>query len=165
MDKNEKSTPAIEKAFLRISIYQTVLAVVGMFIACIALFAALNEADSARKQQTASVLPELVFAQSFNLANEAPRFSFIAVNNGIGPARVRAMRLSVGDTTVTSWREMTNTLGAKPDVIFGQSQIAGRLIPSAETITVFETTDSELVTLLVSQLEKIKVDLCYCSVF
>ena len=44
-----------ERAFVRLTFWQTVLSLVGVFIAVIALYAALAESDAARKQIAAAV--------------------------------------------------------------------------------------------------------------
>lgn len=156
-----------ERVFVRISILQTVLALIGIVTGTVALYAALNEADAVRKQQMASVYPGLVFAQSFNNTPNDTRFSFLVANNGIGPGRIASMKVTVDDQAVRSWYELTEAIGAEPDDAdqFGQSQIAGRLVKSGETIEAFQTRNVQLVTLIASERSRIDVEMCYCSVF
>lgn len=154
-----------ERIFVRISVVQTVLAVTGFLIAVIALFAALTEADAVRKQQLASVLPDLVFAQSYQRDEDSARFSFIAVNNGIGPARVKSMQISVDGEAKLDWYSMLVALGMESPGGFGQSQIAGRLVRSGEVIEVLQTTDREVVDAIIDGRSRINFELCFCSVF
>lgn len=163
-DSNDKSLTRLESTLVRVSVFQTILAVVGILTGCIALYAALNEADAARKQQIASVLPEVIFANSYNNDPERPRFSYIVVNNGIGPGRIRSMRIRVDDKAVPTWTAMLEELGG--DVgNYGQSQIAGRLVQAGETISVFETTNAQTANLIIANRNRIKREICYCSVF
>lgn len=156
-----------ERVFVRISILQTVLALIGILTGTIALYAALNEADAVRKQQKASVYPGIVQAQSYSNDPENPRFSFLVVNNGIGPGRIASLKVTVDDQAVRTWYELTKAIGANETVYnkFGQSQIAGRLIRAGETIEVLQTRNIDLVNALVSEGSRIEIDLCYCSVF
>ncbi|MEM9386007.1 MAG: hypothetical protein AAGA68_13160 [Pseudomonadota bacterium] len=161
----EQTLSRAEGIFVRISVLQTILALAGLFTGAVALWAALTETDAVRKQQLASVLPDLVFAQSYNEAGEDARFTFLAVNNGIGPARVRAMRVRVDEVAQTDWGAMLTALGAEADYRYGQSQIAGRLVRSGELIEVFQSRDPEVVELILGNRERIDVDVCFCSVF
>lgn len=161
---NEKELTTLERTFVKVSIFQTILAVVGILTGCIALYAALNEADAARKQQTASVLPEVIIANSYNRSPEDTRYSFITVNNGIGPGRIRSMRISVGSEAVKTWGEMLAKIGQERP-FYGQSQIAGRLVQSGETISIFNTRDAEIVNSIAENRSRIKIEYCYCSVF
>lgn len=160
----EKDFSRLESTLVRVSVFQTILAVVGILTGCIALYAALNEADAARKQQIASVLPEVILANSYNNDRERPRFSFIVVNNGIGPGRIRSMRVQVDQKAVRNWAGMLKALGGEGRS-FGQSQIAGRLVQAGETITIFETANPDTVQLIIENRSRISGEICYCSVF
>ena len=160
-----ESLSRAERIFVRISVLQTILALAGLFTGAVALWAALTETEAVRKQQLASVLPDLVFAQSYNEIGDELRFAFIVVNNGIGPARVRSMRVRIDDQAQPDWGSMLRTLGADGSSRFGQSQIAGRLVRSGELIEVFQSRDPQVVALVVENRERITVDVCYCSVF
>jgi len=91
-------TPAMsrtEKLFVRVSVWQTVLSVAGVFIGVVALYAALTESEAARKQTAATVWPYLQLEVS-DYANESGAgFSIAFSNAGVGPARVRAMQLRI----------------------------------------------------------------------
>ncbi len=165
MSEPESHLSRAERIFVRISVLQTILAVAGVFTGAVALWAALTETDAVRKQQLASVLPDLVFAQSYNEAGDEARFTFLAVNNGIGPARVRAMRVRVDGEARRDWSAMLTALGAGDSYRYGQSQIAGRLVRSGELIEVFQSRDPKVVDLILQNRTRIEVDVCYCSVF
>src|SRR5215510_1732392 len=89
-------TPA-ERIFVRISVMQTALAVIGIFTGAVALYATLNESDAVRKQLDASVWPhvetgsdlytkEAVARHEEFHGSEGPLFRFTVLNSGIGPA-------------------------------------------------------------------------------
>ncbi|MEO0425546.1 MAG: hypothetical protein AAF184_24645 [Pseudomonadota bacterium] len=163
--ESEQNLSRAERIFVRISVLQTILALAGLFTGAVALWAALTETDAVRKQQLASVLPDLVFAQSYNESGGEPRFTFLAVNNGIGPARVRAMRVRVDGVAASDWGTMLSALSAGESYRYGQSQIAGRLVRSGELIEVFQSRDPKVVAVILDNRERIDVDVCFCSVF
>lgn len=155
----------IKSILLRISLLHLALSIAGISTGVIALYAALTQADATQKQLEASVLPDLVFVPSYEFRSEPRQFRFLAVNNGIGPARMRALRIKVDDKPMRDWSEFVGAMGLGQGRDYGQSQIAGRLVQPNETVTVFETSDPELADAISQKLSGVSVDSCYCSVF
>ena len=162
--KTEPLTRA-ERIFIRLSIAQTVMAIAGIFTGVIALYAALTESDAVRKQQAASVLPEIVIAQSQSISEEEGQFSWNAYNWGIGPGRVRAVKVTFKGEPVKDWRELLDKMEVERGVPYYQSQLSGRTIPASETSMIFKTTDREAAIIVRNKANDVDVELCYCSVF
>jgi len=62
MSASEDPPPVVElsrseRLFLRLSLWQTVLSLVGVFVAFVALYAALTESEAVRRQTAAGVWP------------------------------------------------------------------------------------------------------------
>lgn len=178
--KKPKLTHA-ERIFVRISVLQAVLAVVGIFTGSIALYAALNEADAVRKQQQASVWPRLVVATStadFDAlaANPEPAdgpsfFKFIFINSGIGPAQISAVRVAVDGIAQTNWSSVLEALTGRENIEFGQSTINGAVIRPGETYPALLIGRGEAAAVRGTLARpngggsRIIMDVCYCSVF
>ena len=154
-----------ERIFVRLSILQTIIAVAGIFTGAVALYAALSEADAVRKQQAAIVLPEIVVAQSQVIDQDEGFFAWNVFNWGIGPGRVREVRLTYQGEPVTNWNEFLTAVEL-PDVAYQQSQIAGRTIPpGTDSELIFRTRDRDAAIKLRSVSPDVGIELCYCSVF
>lgn len=154
-----------ERIFVRLSILQTIIAVAGIFTGAVALYAALSEADAVRKQQAAIVLPEIVVAQSQVIGPEEGFFAWNVFNWGIGPGRVRAVRVSYNDEPVRDWSELMEAVDLT-DKPYQQSQIAGRTIPAGtDAELIFRTVDREAALKLRSESPHVDIEVCYCSVF
>lgn len=154
-----------ERIFVRLSILQTILAVAGIFTGGVALYAALSEADAVRKQQAASVLPEIVVARSQVINEEEGFFAWNVFNWGIGPGRVRAVRISHEDVSVRTWAELFDRLDLSPPN-YSQSQLAGRTFPaSTEAEMLMRVTHLESAAALRDASDDISIEVCYCSVF
>jgi hypothetical protein len=156
-----------EKLFVRVSVWQTVLSVAGVFIGVVALYAALTESEAARKQTAATVWPYLQFEIS-DYANEAGAgFSIAFSNAGVGPARVREMQLSIADRPVTDWETAVARLVEEERPAFGQNFIIGRVLTPGESVTLVQTHDRRLVEAFrqAVALPGTWVRLCYCSIF
>lgn len=168
VDKGAQTDPDMtraERIFVRLSILQTIIAVAGIFTGAVALYAALSEADAVRKQQAAIVLPEIVVAQSQVIGPEEGFFAWNVYNWGIGPGRVKSVRVTYEGEPVRDWSEFMEAVEL-PDAPYQQSQIAGRTIPAGvDGELVFRTSDRDAAIKLRSISSKVEISLCYCSVF
>ena len=162
-----------ERIFVRISVIQTILAVTGFFVALVALFAALNEADAVRKQQMASVWPHVTI-RDYNYGSAgAERFNVVIGNRGIGPARIMVASLLLDDAIVGSWRELVApfTEDNVSEAAISTVRISGAVLAPGEDIVAFgvsaQQTSPTLVTAVQSlaQSGRVNIEICYCSVF
>lgn len=158
-----------ERIFVRLSILQTIIAVAGIFTAVVALYAALSEADAVRKQQAASVLPEVVIAQSHVIGDEnASYFAYKAYNWGIGPGRVRAVRITYDGAPMRDWNDLLKATGAVSEgqrPSYFQSQIAGRTLTAEHIEEIFRTDNKQAAMVLRDASSDVEISVCYCSVF
>lgn len=177
------------KLLVRLSVLQTIPAVVGIVIACIALYAALNEADAVRKQQEAAVWPHLQVDRA-NLATDTDRGLTITVRNrGIGPARVRSANMFLDGEQVLSWSELFSALQPDVEAIYPRtdSYVGQSVLSPAQDVVVIDLQTSIYDTFDLSAMEGIasreqlealilslretldddtlEMELCYCSVF
>jgi hypothetical protein len=183
MEKPEKHqlTPA-ERIFVRISVLQTALAVIGIFTGAVALYAALNESDSASKQLYASVWPhietgsdrftkEAVARRDEFHGIEGPLFRFTVLNSGIGPARIASVQVIVDDKPQLSWAQALESLIGPINTTFGSSTLGGRVIRAGETVyplTLMGEPAQRLEDALsgsADRSQRIAMRICYCSVF
>ncbi|MFC2951355.1 hypothetical protein ACFOOP_05415 [Marinicaulis aureus] len=171
-----------DRIAMRMSLAQTVLAVVGFLVGLIALYAALNEADAVRKQQQASVWPHLEIAVSNNnvVDNE---FTMIAVSNkGIGPARIRSVEVLLDDEPVSNWWALLGSLVESDGdaILISNADIYGKVLAAGEEIEIMrldqtalpvtggEAKDySEVLASLRGAISegRVRMNICYCSVF
>ena len=164
---------------MRISVAQTVLAVVGFLVGLIALYAALNEADAVRKQQQASVWPYVDFSISnSNLQND--QFTEVAISNkGIGPARIKTVNVLLDGAPTANWWDLVGkTAGlGEGDIALSNTDAAGRVMASGESLMLVRVDrnaipDDEAGALEVRDRfrqalgqDRISMTVCYCSVF
>jgi hypothetical protein len=174
-------TPA-ERIFVRISLLQTVLAVIGIFTGAVALVAALNEADAVRKQLYASVWPRIetgsdrwsrqaVERREEFAGLEGPLFRFTVLNSGIGPARVQSVRLRVDGKAQQTWAQALEAITGRTGISFGSSTIGRRVIRAGDLVNAM-TLLGEPAQILSDAFAdpedartRVVIEICYCSVF
>ena len=92
-----------EKRMVRLTFWQTLLSVAGALIAILALFATLRESEEVRRQTAAAVWPYVqVQMNDFDQGDEAA-LSLSFTNTGVGPAKVRTLRMEVDGQPVPDW--------------------------------------------------------------
>ena len=169
-DKNAPSSADIsgtERAFVRLTFWQTVLSLVGVFIAVVALYAALAESDAARKQTAAAVWPFVQLTISDHLSEGRAEFRISLTNAGVGPARMRSMRVLLLGEPLRDWHHAIQRLGETGTHRLGQSYVSRRVLIPGETIDMVSTMDRVLVEKFLGALAQPgnSITYCYCSIF
>ena len=156
-----------ERSFVRMSFWQTVLSVVGVFIAVIALYAALSESEAVRQQTAASVWPMVQMTIADHFSDNHAEFMLSLTNAGVGPARMQSMRVRVNGTAIDSWHDSLRKLGFEDINRIGQNFVGQRVLVPGETVHMMTTTDRELVPVFLGALANPETSIvyCYCSIF
>ena len=156
-----------ERAFVRLTFWQTALSLVGVFIALVALYAALAESDAARKQTAAAVWPFVQLTLHDHLSEFGAEFRISLTNAGVGPARMRSMRVLLKGEPLRDWHHAMELVGETGTHRLGQRYVSRRVLIPGETIEMVATTDRTLVEKFLGALARpyTSVTYCYCSIF
>jgi hypothetical protein len=156
-----------ERIFVRLTFWQTVLSVAGVFIAIVALYAALNESAAVRQQTAATVWPfvQLLIEDYDTEANAG--FTMSLSNVGVGPARMRALRLIIDGEPIRDWEHAVTVLDGKITAQVSRNFVNDRVISPDETVDIISTTDPDLARRFQAAVAnpKSSVTYCYCSIF
>ncbi len=157
----------VERVFVRLTLWQTVLSVAGVFIAIVALFAALTESAAVRQQTAATVWPfvQLLIEDSDTEANAA--FTMSLSNAGVGPARMRTLRLIINGEPVRDWEHAVTLLDGKITAQVARNFVSDRVISPGETVDIISTMDPDLARRFQAAVANLNtsVTYCYCSIF
>ncbi|MBI1393280.1 MAG: hypothetical protein GC152_11125 [Alphaproteobacteria bacterium] len=169
--EDTKDMTQAERIFVRISVLQTFLAVAGLFTGAVALWAAVNEADAVRKQQLATVWPYIsVSPMNYGSPGEE-RFEIIVRNKGIGPARIKSVRLEVDGKEETSWYDLAAELSGGKQIGISNTPIANEVISPEEELTAvsFDVAYAPKEAVFgfrdLVRNGRANIFVCYCSVF
>ena len=160
-------TSGTERAFVRLTFWQTVLSLVGVFIAIVALYAALTESEATRKQTSAAVWPFVQLTIHDHLSELGAEFRISLTNAGVGPARMRSMRVLLGGEPLHDWHEAMARMGEEGTHRIGQSFAGRRVLIPGETIDMVWTADPVLVEKFLTAIAQpgTSIVYCYCSIF
>ena len=159
--------PGAERAFVRLTFWQTVLSLVGVFIAIVALYAALSESEATRKQTAAAVWPFVQLTISDHLSENRAEFGISLTNAGVGPARMRSMRILLTGKPLRDWHHAIELVGESGTHRLGQTYVSRRVLIPGERINMVWTSDRVLVEKFLGALAQPgnSIIYCYCSIF
>ena len=156
-----------ERLFVRMTWWQTMLSVIGIFIAVVALYAALKESSAVRQQTAAAVWPFVQMLIEDYDNEHGAGFSLAFVNVGVGPAKVRGLRLEIDGEPIRDWVHAVTTVGGDPDSNVSRNFLSGRVLRPDERVDLLSTTDAELARKFQAAIATPGnyVTYCYCSIF
>lgn len=156
-----------ENKFIRLSFWQTILSVVGLLIAVLALSAALTESAAVRRQTAAAVWPFIqVTVTDFDTGDDA-EFMLSFTNSGVGPALVRSVRVAIDGEPMQDWSQAVAKLGGTLNAQVGRNAISNRVLSPGQTVDLITIADADLARNFqaVVQHPDTAITYCYCSIF
>ncbi len=156
-----------EQHIIRLTFWQTILSVVGVVIAVLALYAALTESAAVRQQTAAAVWPFVQLMVENHDTGDTAGFSFAFTNAGVGPAKMQDVRISVDGEVTRNWAEIVASVDGNLAAPVNRNFISDRVLRPDETVVVFGTTDAELARKMIGAISKPRsvLTFCYCSIF
>lgn len=164
---HQPNVSSTDRVFVRLSFWQTILSVVGVFIAVLALYAALTESDAVRQQTAAAVWPFVQISTADFDSGDRAGFTLSATNAGVGPALVHSMRVVIDGEPMHDWAHVVAHLGGALDTQVERNSISNRVLSPSQTVVLISTMNPALARAfhaVVANPEN-SVSLCYCSIF
>lgn len=160
----------IERTFLRLTFWQTILSLAGVFTGAVALYAALNESQAVRQQTAASVWPYVQLTIFDTSDGETASFALSLSNVGVGPARMQGAMVMHNGRAVSDWQSVTDEIlsdGATLGIDYGKSAVSRRVLAPGESLTAFQTRHKDLALGMQAATHSgaLQVTYCYCSIF
>lgn len=148
---------------------EMIVAIAAVVVGVCALGVSLFQAGIMRAQQRemseqrrAEVWPHLEFGTSINETG----YRLLAFNSGIGPARIRWLRLRHDGAAVATWSELVDRVPlAEPRYGFQHSYLGGRVLPAGQQIEALLVPPGPLADSLAAHTDRIAAEFCYCSVY
>jgi hypothetical protein len=165
-DQAERMTRALELLAQRAAAprrdWDAVAALVATFIGALALAISGYTAHVQRQQLRAQVWPRMAIASS------DPGREIFVDNNGTGPGRVIAARVTIDGATVSRWSDARTAVGYTTEGVV-RSTIHNAVLPPGKRLELVKSTDDDasrtkFLELLPGSEHGVTIMLCYCSV-
>jgi len=122
-----------------------------------------------QSQSRASVWPYLSIGYSINDIGEKRGCTWEIDNDGVGPARIESVTLSLDGKVLRDWQEVFHALFGDAQVPATYSQIYGKVLPPntnrQTTIEALHLTDMEQAKAFFRAQDRFDMTICYCSVY
>jgi len=147
----------------QLSKFQTIGTALALFISIMALGVSAYEANLMRSQQSAMVWPYLKISGSYSEGG----FSFVANNNGTGPAIIKSLEVRYKNEAMHNYNELLDTI--KPDRKIGyesirMSKLNNTVVKAGEERELFNMDWNEESRIISKSMRYVTVKICYCSV-
>lgn len=121
-------------------------------------------------QARAGVWPYLSIGYTYSNNVDRDAFIWTVNNNGVGPARVESVKVSLDDKPMRDWAQMLVALGADSTVSsMATSSIGGEVIPPSTnretTVAPIRLNERTVAKLFKAAEHRFRMDICYCSVY
>lgn len=122
-----------------------------------------------QSQARASVWPHLSIGYTYNSNMDEDGFIWRIDNNGVGPARIESVALTLDGKPMKSWPAVLMALGFHGEMRVSTTSLAGEVIPpSLNRETAIETirvNQRDAAALFKAAVPRFRMDVCYCSVY
>jgi hypothetical protein len=117
----------------------------------------------------ASVWPYLAIGYRLSEEGEGRGYTWQISNDGVGPARIESVTVTLDGKPVRHWRELLGALFGDGDVPATYSQVYGRVLPPSTnretTIDALHLLDMAQAKAFFAAQDRIGMTICYCSVY
>ena len=156
-----------ERIFVRLTFWQTALSIVGILIAIVALYAALTESAAVRQQTAAAVWPFVQLSIADYDSGDTAGFTMSFTNAGVGPAKMRTVRLIIDGEPMRDWAHAVIQVGGKITDPIGRDFVRNRVLSPNEKVEILSTSDPGLARQFQAAIANTEnsISYCYCSIF
>jgi hypothetical protein len=122
-----------------------------------------------QSQARAGVWPYLSIGYSIDDVGEKPGYAFEIDNDGVGPARIESVRMTLDGKPVGTWREIFHAFFGDAPVAATYSKIYGKVLPPntnrETTIEALRLSDIVQAKAFYAAQDRLEMTICYCSVY
>ena len=138
-------------------------------LSVLAVIVSFYQARIAEKQAHASVWPYVSVGASMYDSGDAPGFTITVENNGLGPAIIESVIVSVDGKALRTWPEVHAALGLPEVMSQTTASFNGHVLPpnlNRDTaIQALHLPNVDNARALFQQRKRLGIELCYCSVY
>jgi hypothetical protein len=142
----------------------------AVLISLLALVISFYQTRIAERQAHASVWPYVSINYDISDEGEKRGFTWTVENNGLGPALIQSVVISVDGKPRKTWAEVCVAIGiTSKNFAATSSLISGRVLPPDTnrdtTIPAFHAIAAPEAKLFLDARPRLGMDICYCSVY
>ena len=163
------ASSADTRANARRSSTAQISSIVALAVSVLALATGASQTRLMQAQARASVWPIVSLGLSYFGSHDKGGFTWEVENNGVGPALIKSVTLSLDGKPMRNWDEVYQALLGHGRENATVSSINGNVLPPSTnretTIAAIRTTQPDEAKALFEAKDRFKMNVCYCSVY
>jgi hypothetical protein len=120
-------------------------------------------------QARASVWPHLSIGYTYNSNVDDNGFVWNVDNNGVGPARIETIKVTLDGKPMKNWKDVLLALGFRGEMHVSTTSFSGDVIPPSlnrETaIAAIRINQADAAKAFKGAVDRFRMSVCYCSVY
>ncbi|WP_257385616.1 hypothetical protein [Tahibacter caeni] len=149
--------------------FANVSSALALAVSVFALAISAYQTRLMQSQARAAVWPYLAQGSTYAADDDAGSFVWLVENNGVGPARIKSVALTLDGKPMRNWNEALAALGVSGKTQLSLTRLSGEVIPPSlnrETgIPLIRVDGRDIARLLQGAQSRFRLDVCYCSVY
>ncbi|MBS0516812.1 MAG: hypothetical protein JSS16_15230 [Proteobacteria bacterium] len=158
-------TPAVARQ----SSTAQISSIVALAVSVLALATGAYQTRLMQAQARASVWPIVSLGLSYFGSRDKGGFTWEVENNGVGPALIKSVTLSLDGKPMRNWDEVYQALFGRGRENATVSSVNGNVLPPSTnrdtTIAAIRTSQPDEAKALFEAKDRFKMTVCYCSVY
>jgi hypothetical protein len=143
--------------------------VLALSVSFLALAIGAYQTRLMQNQARASVWPFLAIGYLYNDAGANAGFTWQIENNGVGPARIESVTVTLDGQPIRHWNEVLKKVLPPGEAFVSINGVNGNVLPPntnrETTIEAIKITKPEQAKIFYEARDRLKMDICYCSVY
>jgi hypothetical protein len=168
-ESNSSSNAETNKANSKRSLIAEFSSVSALVVSFAALSIGAIQTRLMQSQARASVWPYVSIGYSINDEGEKLGFIWQIDNDGVGPARIESVTVSLDGKPMRSWKEVLHVLFGDAAVPSTINEINGKVLPPntnrETTIEALRIATLDQAKVLYAARNRMRMAICYCSVY
>jgi hypothetical protein len=151
-----------------------IAALAAVLVGLCALAVSIYQSMLMREQQQASVWPHVEIGREYRRDGDKRVFKFIVENTGIGPARIKNLRVRLDGKVQADWASLIKALGVVGEnvqnrSIVTSSTVSNRVLLPGSSIQALVVEDEAVTKPLEAATSdtppRLDIEICYCSIY
>jgi hypothetical protein len=164
-DTNERPDAATARGAL----FPNLTSLLALTVSIFALAIGAWQTRLMQSQARAAVWPHLSIGYTYNTNVDENGFVWNIDNNGVGPAKIENIAVTLDGKPMKTWRDVLLAFGFKGEMRVSTTTFSGDVIPPSlnrETaISAIRINQADAAATFKAAVKRFTMDICYCSVY
>ncbi|MET0231860.1 MAG: hypothetical protein ABW186_13080 [Rhodanobacteraceae bacterium] len=161
--------PVDARSTARSTLFPNLTSLLALAVSIFALAIGAWQTRLMQGQARASVWPHLSIGYTYNSRTDENGFVWNVDNNGVGPALVQTVRVTLDGKPMKTWKDVLKALGFTGEMRVSTTTFSGDVIPPSlnreTTVAAIRINEAAPAVVFKNGVDRFRMDICYCSIY